>query len=390
MQITQRQSHHTLFRQSWLLLIIAAILIGGGTQHANALEPGDEVSIDAITAATWIQGEKPKAWEKDKVYMLECWATWCGPCIRVIPHVNELHAKYADKGLVIIGMNVWEDGKEKVETFVKDKGDEMSYNVAYVGKGGQFEKDYLEAAGVRGIPHAFLVKNGKLLLSTHPARINEKLIEDVLAGGDAQAKAVEKITSAAKMQSQIRPLLRAYQKAGKAGDAQAMAKAIAKLEKLQPNAPYLTGMKIEKATVAGNWDSATDLVKQLDDSSSSRRLLPMLAMRALAAGGDNARKDAFPQAFRQAVTDKLASQMTDGKADAFTCVVLANMQWSLDQKDAAKATAATAVASPGRFPVGPFEAFAKSLEDGQPQTPRQVMRAVQIELRKARQEKADR
>ena len=30
----------------------------------------------------WIQGTPVKEWEKDKVYIFEFWATWCGPCLR--------------------------------------------------------------------------------------------------------------------------------------------------------------------------------------------------------------------------------------------------------------------------------------------------------------------
>lgn len=50
-------------------------------------------------------------------------------------------------GLVVSGINVWEDGRDKVAEFVKNKGDGMSYNVAYTGKGGAFETEWLNLAG---------------------------------------------------------------------------------------------------------------------------------------------------------------------------------------------------------------------------------------------------
>jgi thiol-disulfide isomerase/thioredoxin len=94
------------------------------------LDVGSKVSLEAVKAATWIQGTAPESFEPGLVYIFEAWATWCGPCIRIIPHMNELHKKYHDKGLRVYGMNVFEDDEEKVVNFVKKKGDEMTYPVA--------------------------------------------------------------------------------------------------------------------------------------------------------------------------------------------------------------------------------------------------------------------
>jgi thiol-disulfide isomerase/thioredoxin len=171
--------------------MIITLLAASMMAHAAALKPGDAVTPDAIGAATMIKGDAPKAWEDGKVYIIECWATWCGPCVAAIPHVNELYTTYKDKGLRVIGMNVWEDEKAGVDEFVKKKGDGMSYPVAFVGKDGTFEKTWLVPAGVDGIPHAFVVKNGKLLFMTHPASIEKETIEGLLAGGEKEAEVIK-------------------------------------------------------------------------------------------------------------------------------------------------------------------------------------------------------
>ena len=130
-------------------------------QRANpkpTLVAGSKVNLASITEANWIQGKGPASFEFGKVYMFECWATWCGPCIELIPHVNELHDKYYDKGLRVYGIACWEKEKAKVEKFVQEKGAGMSYPVAYAGEGSSFETNWLTAAGVEAIPYAFIVE----------------------------------------------------------------------------------------------------------------------------------------------------------------------------------------------------------------------------------------
>jgi thiol-disulfide isomerase/thioredoxin len=41
---------------------------------------------------------------KGKVVLLDFWAVWCGPCIATFPKLTELHEKYSDRGLVVLGL----------------------------------------------------------------------------------------------------------------------------------------------------------------------------------------------------------------------------------------------------------------------------------------------
>jgi thiol-disulfide isomerase/thioredoxin len=152
-------------------------------------------------AGKFIQGEPVTEYSKDKAYLVEFWATWCGPCKQSIPHVNELHKKYADKGLVVIGQNILEQDQKKVEAFVKGQGEKMSYRVAVDSipegadaKSGTMVKTWMEAAHRNGIPFACLVgKDGKIAWIGHPQELTDEMIEQVLAGtfdiASAQAKA---------------------------------------------------------------------------------------------------------------------------------------------------------------------------------------------------------
>ena len=141
-----------------------------------------------------IKGEAVRDFKKGEIYVFECWASWCGPCVATIPHLNELHQKMAKKGVVITGVNVWEAERDEASAqrarkFVEEQGDKMSYRVAIGGK--KFIADWLEAAGVNGIPHAFIVADDKIAWKGHPSEITEELLGDIITGTyDPQDKPV--------------------------------------------------------------------------------------------------------------------------------------------------------------------------------------------------------
>ena len=144
-----------------------------------------EDAAPATRPQTMIKGEAVKEFKPSEVYVFECWATWCGPCVAAIPHLNDLHQKMQNKGVTIMGVNVWDAEKDEEATkrareFVEKQGDKMSYRVA-IG-GAAFMKDWLEAANVQGIPHAFIVKDGKIKWMGHPMGINAELLGNIITG----------------------------------------------------------------------------------------------------------------------------------------------------------------------------------------------------------------
>lgn len=180
----------------------------------------------------FIKGEPITGFEKGKVYVVEFWATWCGPCIKAFPHLSEMQAKYKDKNVTFIGTNIWEKYDEKtltkVKEFVAKQGDKMAYTVAYDGEKKEMDKSYMAAAGQNGIPCAFIVnQDGKVAWIGHPMQM-EKPLEEITAGtydlkaavaayeadrakekaAEAKAKA-EADSPAAKMQAKIRAAVKA-------------------------------------------------------------------------------------------------------------------------------------------------------------------------------------
>jgi len=167
------------------LAAVVAMAAGLASTQAATLKVGDPAP--KLEVGKWVQGDPVTRFEPGKAYLVEFWATWCGPCRATIPHLNELHNKFKDKGLVVIGQNVWERDESLVAPFVKKMGDKMTYRVALddksANKEGKMSKSWMEAAGRNGIPSAFLVdKSGKIAWIGHPMQLKEAQIEKVLGG----------------------------------------------------------------------------------------------------------------------------------------------------------------------------------------------------------------
>jgi thiol-disulfide isomerase/thioredoxin len=108
---------------------------------------------------------------RGRVVFIDFWATWCGPCVASIPHMIDLHNKYASRGLVIIGQT---DGSSRnLASFIKAK--KIPYVIS-VGK-----RMAPPAYNVRGIPHGVLINgNGKVTWVGHPAGLRGNTIEAAL------------------------------------------------------------------------------------------------------------------------------------------------------------------------------------------------------------------
>ena len=164
--------------------IIATGLLAVVSVAGAKLSIGDPAP--KLQTGKWVQGDPVTAFDTNHVYVVEFWATWCGPCRESIPHLNELYEKFKDQGLIAIGQDSWEQNEDGVPAFVKKMGDNMTYRVALDDKStddkGAMATTWMAAADQNGIPTAFIVnKHGIIAWIGHPMAMTEDLLSQMLA-----------------------------------------------------------------------------------------------------------------------------------------------------------------------------------------------------------------
>lgn len=136
-------------------LLVAGILVPAFRADAQPLLPKPATLPVMGPSPAWqlttLDG-KPigKDTLKGKIVVLDFWATWCPPCVREIPGYVQLQKKYADKGLVIVGLSVDQKGAAVVEPFAKKNA--VNYPLALVSP------EIIETfGGIESIPTTFLI-----------------------------------------------------------------------------------------------------------------------------------------------------------------------------------------------------------------------------------------
>lgn len=208
------------------------------------LSVGDKAP--AINDIDWIKGKGIDAFEPGDSYVVECWATWCGPCIKAFPHLSKLQKQYKDQ-IKIMGIAIWERGdniKEKVTQFVENQGDKMDYTVG-LEVNNSIAKNWMAPAGQDGIPCAYLVdKTGRIAWIGHPGSIDAVLEKYVSGEWSTDAYAAE-FKKQQEMQREMQAMMPLLMEASNTGNLDKALPAIDKMIAKHPDMEQLKMMKFQ-------------------------------------------------------------------------------------------------------------------------------------------------
>ena len=150
----------------------------------RAAEPGSAAPICVLKS---LDEESPinMGQFKGKVVYVDFWASWCAPCARSFPFLNDLDREFRDRGLIVLAINLDEKLEDARAFLAKHPA---SFALA-VDPSGQCPRDF----GVRGMPSSYLVDRQGMIRHVHlgfragEAEKLRALVEQLLAEGAGSA-----------------------------------------------------------------------------------------------------------------------------------------------------------------------------------------------------------
>jgi thiol-disulfide isomerase/thioredoxin len=217
-----------------MLLVLLAVTVGS----LAALDVG--AKAPPLAKVTWMKGAPVEV--GSTITVVEFWATWCGPCRTSIPHLTELQKKYQDK-VRIVGIS--NEDAETVKPFIAEMGGKMDYHVGIADPATY--GSYME--GVDGIPHAFIVDAGGMVVwMGHPGNMGGTLAQVVAGTFDSKRAA-----AVGKLEGELQRLLQTRQPD--------IAKAKAKVDEILALDP-INGQAISVRLAIGKYQEDPHLIRE--------------------------------------------------------------------------------------------------------------------------------
>ncbi len=127
-------------------------------------------ALISINNLSWANSSAQLEKQLDKlqgqVVYLDFWASWCGPCRKSFPWMNEMQAKYQDQGFTIVSINVDHD-KALAEQFLRENP--ANFSVIYDPKG-----EIARQFKLKGMPSSYLINRAGKIVSAHVGFVEKK------------------------------------------------------------------------------------------------------------------------------------------------------------------------------------------------------------------------
>ena len=122
---------------------------------------------------------------KGKVVVLDFWATWCGPCQMSLPHTTKVAKQYADKGVTVLAVNVW-DKPDAFHAWLPKHPEYGPLHFAIDPSASQEKGIATGLYGVSGIPTQYIIgKDGRIVKSIVGYDDGSTALEDALKAAGA-------------------------------------------------------------------------------------------------------------------------------------------------------------------------------------------------------------
>ena len=115
--------------------------------------------LSGLTAAADAAGEFQLEQYRGQVVVVDFWASWCVPCRRSFPWMNEMQARYADQGLVVVAVNVDRD-RAAAEKFLAEVP--ADFRIHYDNEGV-----IAEEFGVEAMPSSYVIGRDGEVVARH-------------------------------------------------------------------------------------------------------------------------------------------------------------------------------------------------------------------------------
>jgi cytochrome c biogenesis protein CcmG/thiol:disulfide interchange protein DsbE len=136
-----------------------------------------------LSVQQWVTAQPALA---DRVVVVDCWATWCAPCVRAIPHLNGLAERFGQE-VAIVGLSNESLGAFQ-QGLAKRRMDASSFRYALGLDPG---RSFARAIELKGIPHALVIsRDGTIRWQGHAALLDEATLAQIIAadGGNKRPR----------------------------------------------------------------------------------------------------------------------------------------------------------------------------------------------------------
>lgn len=300
----------------------------------------------ALNIEHWVSdgnGQFPHVteFEEGKVYIVEFWATWCGPCVASMPHLASLQQQYADSGVQLISVS--REPLETVQQFLKRPvrgqedqtyGELTSVYSLTTDPDASVHEDYMTAANQSGIPTAFIVgKTGLIEWVGHPAAMDGPLAAVVNDSWDRSlfAAQFETINADKKLMAELNQLVQAQK------FDEALTKIDSRITEAKSDRGNWLKTKLQILGLAQKADGLSDLVREIFREDPTPSTANQVAWMTYQIHSQGAKVDeATLRECLQAA--KTAASQQQGEMKAGVLDTVAHLQATLGQLDEAIAT----------------------------------------------------